>query len=95
MTKLSAKIIEETLDYEDVTPKANEVIVKKVQNPKHYVGTYSESQLNSSSVNNIIASLQDEQHFPNLKYINHRVNKTGKTEVWLSEEQGQYTINKA
>ena len=95
--KLSAKIIAETLDYEDVTPKdtVEEVVVKKVKNPKHYVGTFNESQLNGSAVKNIICSLQDEQHFPNLKYINHRVNKVGKTEVWLSEEEGQYTINKA
>lgn len=93
--KLSAKIIAETLDYEDVTPndEVTEVVVKKVKNPKHYVGTFNESQLNGSAVKSIINSLQDQQHFPNLKYINHRLNKVGKTEVWLSEEIGQYTIN--
>ena len=82
--KVSATIINEN----------PEKVVKKVENPKHYVGTYTESQLKVGEVNSIINSLQDQQHFPNLKYVNHRLNKVGKTEVWLSEEVGKYTINK-
>lgn len=82
--KVSAVIIDES----------SEKAVKKVENPKHYVGTYTESQLKAGAANHIIDSLQDQQHFPNLKYVNHRLNKVGKTEVWLSEEAGKYTINK-
>jgi len=83
--EVSAKIID------DITNE--EKAVKKVKNPKHYVGTYTESQLNGTVVNSIINSLQDQQHFPNLQYINHRPTKSGKIEVWLSEEKGTYTIN--
>lgn len=77
-----------------ITDESTETVVKKVKNPKHYVGTYTESQLKAGAANHIIDSLQDQQHFPNLKYVNHRLNKIGKTEVWLSEEVGKYTINK-
>ena len=77
-----------------ITDESTEKVVKKVENPKHYVGTYTESQLKAGAANYIIDSLQDQQHFPNLKYVNHRLNKVGKTEVWLSEEVGKYTINK-
>lgn len=77
-----------------ITDESAEKVVKKVENPKHYVGTYTESQLKAGEANQIIASLQDQQHFPNLKYVNHRLNKLGKTEVWLSEKVGTYTINK-
>ena len=64
MTKLSAKIIEETLDYEDVTPKKEKGKSYSVQ---HYIGTFTESQLKSGAGNDIIYSLQDSQHFPDLK----------------------------
>jgi len=77
-----------------ITDESTEKVVKKVENPKHYVGTYTESQLKAGAANHIIDSLQDQQHFPNLKYVNHRLNKVGKTEVWLSAEVSPYTINK-
>ena len=77
-----------------ITDEVPEKVVKKVKNPKHYVGTYTETQLNNGEATDIINSLQDKQHFPNLKYVNHRLNAVGKTEVWLSEEIGTYTINK-
>lgn len=77
-----------------ITDESSEKVIKKVENPKHYIGTYTEAQLKAKEVNDIIGSLQDQQHFPNLKYVNHRLNKVGKTEVWLSEEVGKYTVNK-
>ncbi|MCR4715906.1 MAG: hypothetical protein K5656_01875 [Lachnospiraceae bacterium] len=91
MKKLSAKIIEETLDYEDVTPKKEK---SKAYSVQHYIGTFTESQLKAGAGNDVIYSLQDSQHFPDLQYVNHRINKVGKTEVWLSNMPGQYTINK-
>ena len=85
--EVSAKITD------NVVTDEKEIVVKKVHNPKHYVGTYTESQVKGSEVNRIINMLQDEQHFPNLKCINHRTTKSGKIEVWLSEDKGNYTIN--
>jgi len=88
MTKLSAKIIEETLDYEDVTPKAK----KDVRPVQHYVGTYTESQLKANAGQHIIDQLQSDKGFPDLQFINHRQLKNGKTEVWLSTQEGPHTI---
>ena len=46
-----------------ITDESTEKAVKKVENPKHYVGTYTESQLKAGAANHIIDSLQDNNTF--------------------------------
>ena len=82
MTKLSAIISDST------TSNTN----KNVRPVQHYVGTYTESQLKANAGQHIIDQLQSDKGFPDLQFINHRQLKNGRTEVWLSTQEGPHTI---
>ena len=86
MTKTSAKVIDQVAEAAKNMP----VTAKVERNVTHYIGCYSDTK-NSE---NIIKHIQSNDCFPNLKYINHRPTKDGKrTQVWLSNYGGEYTIN--
>lgn len=91
MTKISAKVIAETLDYEDVTPKAK--LEEDTRSVQHYIGTFSSKQIQNGEQIPAIVRLRSDERFPNLKFTNHRTLANGKTEVWLSSKEGQYTID--
>lgn len=64
----------------------------KVTDAKHFVGTFSDAQLKNKAEQETIDHLQSDKGFPSLKFVNHRQLASGKTEVWLSQKPGPFTI---
>jgi len=57
----------------------------------HYVGTFTESDIAKKAEDKVIQVLKSKDGFPELQYTNYRPTKSGKVEVYVSNQETPFT----
>lgn len=57
----------------------------------HYIGTFSEGDIAKQAEDKIVKVAQSDNGFPELKYTNYRPTKSGRIEVYISNQETEFT----
>ena len=59
-----------------------------------YIGTYTQAQIKSTELKELVKTLQSKEHMRSMQYVNERnINNGAQVELWLSDSVSEFTTN--